>query len=73
MVTMNRDSFMPTRIDRARYGTVAIDGTFSFTNFVREDDYFEDQELWNQEVGSAVKEWNKFSNDGVAIYLTIKG
>ena len=46
MVTRNRNSFMPTRIDRAKYGRVAADDTFTFTNFAREDDYSKDKELW---------------------------
>ena len=64
---------MPTRIDRATYGTVAIDGTLSFTNFVREDEYSEDKEVWKQEVGSVGKQWNKFNNDGKAICFAVKG
>ena len=73
MVTRNRASFMPTRIDRATYGTFTINSSFSFTNFVREDDYSEGKGLWVQEVGIAVKKWNKFKNDGEVNYLAIKG
>ena len=55
MVTRNQDSFMPTRIDRASYGRVATDVTFTFTGFVREDECIQDKELWKQELANAVK------------------
>ena len=69
MVTRNRDSFMPTKLDRAIYGRVATDGTFTFTNYAREDDYSEYKELWKLEVKSAVKKWKKFINNGKATIL----
>ena len=48
MVPRNQDFLIPTKIDRAIYGRIATDGTFTFTNYAREEYYSEDNNYGNK-------------------------
>ena len=69
--TRDRDSFMPTRVNKSTYGTTTA-GVFTFTDSDREDDYIIDKKIWESEMTTALKAHSKFIDNGEAIFLAIK-
>ena len=72
-MSRNQDYFLPSRVFKIVYGTIATDGFFAFTGIDSEENHLVDKELWKYEIANAVGKWETFVNDGEAIYLAIKG
>ena len=48
-------------------------GRITFTNSDREDDCIVDEKMWEPELTTALKAYNKFIDNGEAIFFAIKG
>ena len=73
MTNRSKASFMPARVVKTDFGTLAANDTFTFTDFASEEDYNHEKDMWKQEATLAIKTYEKFVNDGECLFIAIKG
>ena len=65
--------FIQTAPNILNYGALDANGNFNFTDFVREQAYGDDRTSWSHRDAINRKAWQKYLDNGAAIFYVIQG